>query len=286
MLNNKNIAIALDFDGVCKVTTQHKHYIMLSLLFTHLYELQRVSFTRLIEAYNHINFVSTEFAGKDRFICVNGLSDYLAGEGWPCRFDGINKAIQEIIKNNEKINRESLYKFIFYDDVKRLLAWSDEVNSKLKSLKEIKITDGLRENILELYADVADFYIVSTAPEECIKDSLEKESFPEIKKYFGQSTATKSEALSSLCHAGYDYIFMFGDSVEDSRACQLAKKSYSGDCLLIFVPVIPGQEEKCFITGRQIIKEVFDNNSETAIGLSESLIKEFDGKEAGRCLNR
>ncbi len=69
-----DVAIALDFDGVCKLFTKHKHQIMFTALFLHLREFQRVPFDVFREAYEYINFRSPDYAGKERFRCVDALS--------------------------------------------------------------------------------------------------------------------------------------------------------------------------------------------------------------------
>jgi len=53
-------AIALDFDGVCKLFTEHKHQIMSTLLFLYISDFQRVPLAEYKKAYGYINFVSIE----------------------------------------------------------------------------------------------------------------------------------------------------------------------------------------------------------------------------------
>lgn len=281
-LKQNNIAIALDFDGVCKLFTQFKHQIMFTCMFIHLSEFQRVPFNILRDAYNYINFESADYAGKERFVCVNGLAKYLSEKGYDCLLRDLDIIIDDLNFQGLKISENNLIHYQNKSDIARVITWSREVNQKIACLSQIGLTPGIEDQILKPFMGQTDFYVVSTAPESSIKSSMDQEEIECILRYFGQETASKAQVLFSLCRSGYDAVFMFGDSVEDSRAYQMAQKLYSGNCRLIFIPVIPGQEEKSFSTGKQIIEHLIKNNYEASIKLSEDLIGEFDGKEAGK----
>jgi hypothetical protein len=79
--------------------------------------------------------------------------------------------------------------------------------------------------------------------------------------------------------AGYRAVFMFGDSVEDGRASRAAQGQVPDGVTFIFVPVIPGAEERCFAEGNKIIRAIADNDLKTAGALSAKLAREFAGKE-------
>jgi hypothetical protein len=268
----------LDFDGVCKLFTAHKHQIMRTALFLHLREFQRVPWPVFEEAYRFINFRSP-YAGKERFLCAYALAEHLAGAGHNCRLPGLKTAVENLLAADRKISAPNLQSFQVYDDVVRALAWSAEVNERVAQLTEIGLTPGIKPHILDAFRNTHDFYVVSTASEAALPPLMEKEGITFIRRYLGQETATKAESLSALTRAGYRAMFMFGDSVEDSRASQAAQTQTPTDVIFIFVPVIPGNEERCFGTGNQIIRAVQDGDMATARALSEKLIAEFAGRE-------
>lgn len=279
-MSSSGIAIALDFDGVCKLLTDHKHQIMFTCLFLHCPKFQRVPFDEFREAYLHINFRS-RYAGKARFLCVTALSEYLAEKGHPCALPGMSHAVQELAGREAKISAPNLASYKDSPDVAGVLAWSDEVNQRLEQMTEIKLTAGIRECILDAFKGQCDFYIVSTATEDFMRNSLKKEGIDFIRTYYGQERATKTEALTELCQAGYEAVAMFGDSLEDSRASLAAAQVSPPGVAMVFVPVIPGDEKRCFETGGRIIGHLQRNDVGAARKLSADLQSDFDGNEAG-----
>lgn len=274
-------AIALDFDGVCKKFTDHKHQIMFTLLFLHLREFQRVPFDVYRKNYIYINFRSADYAGKERFLCVDALARHLAGEGYPCALPGLAAAVAELRAKCLKISEQNLLQYQTEPDVRRALEWSRAVNQHVAELSEIGLTPGIREHILRPFRDKAHFYVVSTATEEPLRQSLEKEDIRFIRRYFGQETASKAEALSALASAGYSAVVMFGDSVEDERASRAACQTAPANVPLIFVPVIPEDEERSFEAGERILKALIAGQLQAAEALSAQLQNEFKGREAG-----
>jgi phosphoglycolate phosphatase-like HAD superfamily hydrolase len=277
-LKKQDSAIALDFDGVCKLFTQHKHQVMRTCLFIHLYEFQRVPWDVFSEAYPYINFRS-EVAGKERFLCASRLADHLLEKGYGTDLPGLRKAVEALQKDNRKISADNVRDFQEYDDVKRALEWSDEVNDKVGKLTEIGLTPGISEYIFEPFRETCDFYIVSTATEETLQPLMEKEGIDFILKYMGQETATKEEALTALGKAGYNPVFMFGDSLEDSRASEKAGANLKDETDLFFAPVIPELEEESFSFGCEIINLGLAGASEKASALAAQRLEAFRGKE-------
>jgi hypothetical protein len=276
-----NVAIALDFDGVCKIFTEHKHQVMFTNLFLHMYEFQRMPFEELRNAYVYINFRSPDFAGKERFLCVDALSRSLVDKGYACDLKGLHRAVDTLRQQGQKINEKNLLPFSAADDVARLIAWSREVNQRLTQLAEIGLTPGIQRHIFTPFRGKADFFVVSTATEDSLRQSLEKESIDYIARYIGQETATKAEALLSLASSGYSAIVFFGDSLEDSRAAAEAKKNAPAASAVYFAPVIPGEEEKSFEAGRRIIEAAIAGKGKEAEQLSSQRAESFKGKEAG-----
>lgn len=275
-------AIALDFDGVCKLFTEHKHQIMSTLLFLHFPEFQKVPLEEYRKAYGYINFQSKNYAGKARFLCINALAEFLEKEkGYACKLSGLDNAIKTLADEGAKAGNVTLRRFSRDRDVKRALEWSAEVDAKVGQLTCIGLTPGIKKYILDAFREKIDFYLVSTATENSIRSSMEQEDIFFIRRYFGQETAGKSEALSALVNSGYKNVFMFGDSVEDSRASKAAMKETPEGVNLIFVPVIPDREEYSFMNGAEIINETISGNAGKAMEIATQLEKEFEGKEAG-----
>jgi hypothetical protein len=280
-LRKHDLAIALDFDGVCKLFTAHKHQIMSTCLFLHLYEFQRVPFPEYKQAYEYINFRSPDYAGKERFLCADALSRYLTDKGYPCSLPDLHRAVDDLIKQGKKIAAPNLLPYQRSDVVARALAWSDEVNAKVAKLTEIGLTPGIREHIFGPYRRVCDFYVVSTAAGQALPPLMEKEKITFILRYLGQETATKAESLVALSRAGYTAVFMFGDSIEDTRASTAAREHQPPEVQLLFVPVIPAQEERCFSEGHDIIKAVIQGKVPAARKQADRLAREFEGNEVG-----
>ncbi|MGI6086339.1 MAG: hypothetical protein ACOYCD_00110 [Kiritimatiellia bacterium] len=275
------LAIALDFDGVCKLFTEHKHQIMSTALFLHLREFQRVPFEVFRNAYVYINFRSADYAGKERFLCANALAEYLTQKGYPCALPGLHKAVSALRKSGRKISAANLKEFAADKDVTRALAWSEEINERVAMLTEIGLTPGVLPDILEPFHGKADFYVVSTATEEPLRASLEKENINFIKRYIGQETATKAEALIALGLCGYRDAAMFGDSVEDERASIAARQVAPAGHSLVFIPVIPGDEARCFAEGRKALTAMLEGRNPDAEKISAALSEDFKGREVG-----
>lgn len=275
-------AIALDFDGVCKLFTEHKHQIMSTLLFLHFPELQKVPFQEYKKAYGYINFYSKDYAGKARFLCINALANYLETEkGYACKFADLDKVVKKLTAEGKKVSNDTLKRYSEINEVKRALEWSTEVDLRLTQLTGIGLTPGIKEYILDAFKDKTDFYLVSTATEPSIRASMENENVFFVKNYFGQETGSKSEILTALAHSGYKNVFMFGDSVEDSRASKSAMSQTPKGVNLIFVPVIPDDEKQSFVKGAEIINKTMAGNADEGRKIAAELDKQFEGKEAG-----
>ncbi|MBU4199431.1 MAG: hypothetical protein KKG09_01515 [Verrucomicrobia bacterium] len=278
----RDLAIALDFDGVCKLFTDFKHQIMFTCQFLNLWEFQRVPFDAYREAYVYINFRSPDYAGKERFLCVNALAAHLAGKGYSCALPGLAAAVADLQRRNKKISEPNLLPYAeTAEDIRRAIAWSREVNLRVGRLTEIGLTPGIAENIFKPFRESADYFVVSTATEAALKASLEKDGIDFIRRYIGQETASKTEALTALCRSGYRAVFMFGDSLEDSRAAQAAAEQAPPEAQFFFVPVIPGDEERCFRTGRDIVRAAAAGRRDEALAQSCKLAHQFEGHEAG-----
>ena len=277
----KSIAIALDFDGVCKMFTEHKHQIMFTTLFLHVSEFQRVPFAEFRNSYVYIYFQHPEYAGRERFLCAWALSEYLTEKGYDCKLPGVDKAVRKLISEDRKISEVNLAEFADSEDVARMISWSHELNEKLELLNEIKLTPGIDENIFKKYRNQADYYIVSTATADSLEASLLQEGIDFIKKYYGQETATKSESLTALCQSGYKSVIMFGDSIEDSKSAKYAFDHAPDGINMFFSAVIPGKEEECFIKGNEMIEAIIQGRLDDARVIEKEQSEAFKGNEAG-----
>lgn len=277
----KEIALALDFDGVCKKFTEHKHQIMFTTLFLHLREFQRVPFEAFRDAYLYIFFRHPETAGRERFLCARALACYLAEKGYDCALTGIDEAVGRLQADGRKISEENLLDISQANEVRRLIAWSHEINEKVEGLTEIGLTPGIDRHIFAPFRERADFYVVSTATEAALRASLEQEGIDYIKRYYGQETATKSEALTALCHAGYRMVMMFGDSLEDARAARNAYEAAETGVEMFFCPIIPDDEAVCFERGQAMLDAIMENRTDEAREIEAKQKAAFAGREAG-----
>ena len=280
-LKEKKIALALDFDGVCKLFTEHKHQIMSICLSLNDRQLQRVPFEVYAKEYVYFKFRSKVFSGKERFLCASALADHFHSLGYDCKLDEMSRAVSELRAAGKKINAANLEPYSNLSQVASMLAWSNEVNENLERLTELGLTPGIKSNIFDPYLDKADYYIVSTATEESIRNSMLKEGIDFIKRYYAQDTCTKAEALTAMSRAGYEHVVMFGDSVEDTRASHTAAANVGSEEKVIFVPVIPGAEEESFVYGGRLVDCVMNGNIAEALQISKDRQGKFDGREAG-----
>ena len=277
-LKQHEVAIALDFDGVCKLFTPFKHQIMFTGLFLHAPAFQRAPFDALRSAYVLINFRSPKTAGKERFLCVHALSEYLVAQGYDCALPGYSKACRAILGEGKKINAQTLEPYADDPEVRELLDWSNEVNANVSKLTEIGLTPGLREHILDPFKGKADFYVVSTATAETLEESMLRDGVDFVLRYIGQETAGKAEALLAMRGAGYDSAVLFGDSVGDQDAAALARDSTSEPDRIVFAAVIPDEEPGSFEQGNAIVQALLDDDTAGAQSEATTLLDRFAGK--------
>ncbi len=277
-LKRHEVAIALDFDGVCKLFTQFKHQIMFTGLFLHAPAFQRAPFDALRSAYVHINFRSPETAGKERFLCVHALSEYLVEQGHDCALPGYSKACRAILAEGKKINAQTLEPYAGSPEVRALLDWSNEVNASVSSLTEIGLTPGLKEYILDPFKGKADFYVVSTATAETLEESMLRDGVDFILRYIGQETAGKAEALLAMRGAGYESAVLFGDSVGDQDAATLARDNAGEPERIVFAAVIPDEEPESFKQGNAIVQALIEDDLPAAQAAAAKLLDRFAGK--------
>jgi|GEM_PF-2366830 len=274
------VALALDFDGVCKKYTDHKHQIMFTNLFLYLREFQRVPFDAYRAAYIYINFRSPDYAGKERFRCMEALSRYLADRGHDCALPGVSRAVAALREQGRKLAEENLLPYAEADDVRRLVDWSREVNRRVGELTEIGLCPGIREHVFDPFRERTDMFVVSTASEQALRESLARDGVDWIRRYLGQETATKAETLVALARAGYAAVLMFGDSVEDARASTAARQA-TGEAPVLFVPVIPGEERASFAAAQPVVDAALAGDPDRAADLCDAQAAKFEGREAG-----
>jgi phosphoglycolate phosphatase-like HAD superfamily hydrolase len=212
---------------------------------------------------------------------VDALSRYLVGKGHDCDLPGLHKAVDSLKQQGLKISEKNLLTFTAADDVARVIAWSREVNQRLTQLSEIGLTPGIQEHLFTRFRASADFFVVSTATEDSLRQSLEADSIDFVQRYMGQETATKAEALLALVGAGYPLVVFFGDSLEDSRAAAHAVEHAPASSAVLFAPVVPAEEEQSFATGRRIIEAAQAGRIAEARQLSSKQAERFKGKEVG-----
>jgi hypothetical protein len=189
--------------------------------------------------------------------------------------------VAELLSQGKKIAAPNLQAYRQAEAVARALAWSDEVNARVAQLNEIGLTPGIRESIFEPFKGTCDFYVVSTAVGHTLPPLMEKEGIDFILRYLGQETATKTESLLALARSGYNMVFMFGDSLEDTRATSQAQPHIPQNVSLLFVPVLPGEEKRCFATGQEVIEQARAGHLAKAEIMCGKLAQEFNGKEVG-----
>ncbi|GIW86983.1 MAG: phosphatase [Isosphaeraceae bacterium] len=124
-------------------------------------------------------------------------------------------------------------------DLKRTLAWSEEVNRNVAEIvQEVPPFPLVRESLQRLQG-VADVMVVSATPGEALEREWTEHGLkPLVSLIAGQELGTKQEHLKRAAVGKYpaDRILMVGDAPGDRRAAEAHGA--------LFYPILPGREEE------------------------------------------
>ncbi len=155
-------------------------------------------------------------------------------------------------------------------DLARVLAWSVEVDSRIKDMVHgIPPFPGVKESLAKL-GGRADMIVVSQTPVEALQREWSEHGVDGAMNYMaGQEAGTKADHIRLAAVGKYpgSHILMVGDALGDLKAAQANEA--------LFYPIIPGQEEKSWQRFHQEAVGKFLAGS-FAGAYQSGLIAEFD----------
>ena len=227
------------------------------------------------EVWEFVNLYS-KTRGCNRFLAVAAALDFIAERPeFAARhiavppMTGMRKWITEETKLGNPALK-ALVEKTGSDELTRLLAWSNDVNSDIaRMVHDVPPFPGFEE-ILKSARERADIIVVSQTPlEALVREWKENRLDGYINFIAGQEHGTKKEHLQYAAGGKYapDHILMIGDAPGDLKAAK-------GNGVLFF-PIVPGREEASWAEfGREGLRRFFDGPFTGAY--QERLLAEFD----------
>ena len=247
--------IGIDSDGCVFDSMEIKHKECFCPAFINHFGLQAVSkYAR--EVWEFVNLYSTT-RGFNRFKTVIRALDLLA-DRHEVRIRKVEvpklNSLRDWVKRENKLGNPALEAEIERNpdpELKRVLAWSLDVNAAVKKIvRAVPPFPHVRESLEKLKKN-ADIVVVSQTPNEAlIREWQENEidSFAEL--ICGQELGTKTEHLQMVSEGKYpkEHVLMVGDAPGDLKAAQ--------DNEALFYPINPGKEEASW---NRFLNEAIDN---------------------------
>jgi len=266
--------VGIDSDGCVFDTMEIKQKECFCPAFIKRFGLQPASrFAR--EVWEFVNLYSKS-RGCNRFLAVQ-QSFKLMAERPIFAERGLNivpqPALDAWLKEESKLGNPTLAAKVraTHDPfLTQLLAWSVEVNERIKDLVFGVPPFSKVRACLEKMNPRADIIVVSQTPLEALRREWEEHHMLGYLDYIaGQEAGTKSEHLEYASKGKYpaDKILMIGDAPGDLKAAK------ANACL--FFPVIPGDEERSW---KRLHDEALDKffAGTYAGAYQAALLKEFD----------
>lgn len=249
-----NYIFCVDSDGCAMDTMTYKHEKFFGPIAADKYDVEdRETFQKNWEDIN----LYTKTRGVNRFVgLVMGLEsvDYKG-------VDNLKRWVDETSSLSNDSLEDEIEK-VGSDDLKKALAWSEEVN---KSVSEAEGFDkpfpGAKEGLKQL-ADNGTVYVVSSANKEAVESEWSRHGLLEyVEDLYCQDRGKKADVINQLIEQGNspENIFMIGDSPGDLEAAE-ANNTW-------FYPIIVGEEEDSWKTLRdevisQITADDFDQETQ------------------------
>ncbi|MCK9478616.1 MAG: HAD hydrolase-like protein [Firmicutes bacterium] len=260
----KKYFVAFDSDGCVFDAMEPKHKLCFGPAAVSVFGFEdfKDEFLRL---WNDINLYS----------CTRGINRFL---GLIDSFDKIKKTgrlvpdLEPLVKwtkQTDMLSAKSLENYVKNTDspvLKKVLQWSDAVNSLIEQTAESIVPFENAKSAFEIIANHADIAAVSSANTAAITREWEKFGFSKFAvEICGQEKGTKAQCLSKFKNSGYNHMLMVGDAPGDKKAAE-----ESG---ALFFPILPGNEERSWEALRdkyfpQFLNGMYDTNNE--------YIKDFD----------
>ena len=269
----KEYFIGIDSDGCAFDTMEIKHKECFCPAFINHFNLQAVSkYAR--ETWEFVNLYS-KTRGANRFLALLYTLDLLS-EREEVGKRGVKipelKNFKEWTKKETQLGNPALEKAAKKSgdpELKRILAWSEDVNSTVaKIVRNLAPFPFVKES-LEKIRSLADVVVVSQSTKEALEREWNENNISGyVKLIAGQEMGTKTEHIHYTTAGKYrsGRVLMIGDAPGDLKA---ARNNNA-----LFFPIIPGKEE---ISWEQFYTEGIERffNSTYAGSYEEALIEDF-----------
>ncbi|MEI7436078.1 MAG: HAD family hydrolase [bacterium] len=227
------------------------------------------------EVWEFVNLYSRN-RGCNRFLALQkalkliGARDVFAERG--IKIAGI-PALDMWIKEESKLGNPTLsvkVKSSHDPDLKKILAWSEEVNQRIEDVVfGVPPFPWVRPS-LEKIRTRADVIVVSQTPVEALEREWREHGIETLVNFIaGQEAGTKTEHIRYANNGRYaaEKILMIGDAHGDLKAAT--------DNQALFFPIVPGREE---LSWKRFLEEGCDKflAGTFAGAYQKELLKEFD----------
>jgi phosphoglycolate phosphatase-like HAD superfamily hydrolase len=266
--------IGIDSDGCAFDSMEIKHKECFCPAFIKHYDLQAVSkYAR--EVWEFVNLYSKS-RGCNRFLAVTSALALLAERPEVMARKVTVPALPGLaawIKRESKLGNPALEAELGRNpdpDLKRVYAWSLEVNERIEDIvRNVPPFPVLAES-LEKMQRKADVIVVSQTPQEALDREWDEHGIDRFVRFIaGQELGTKTEHITFAAGGKYptEKILMIGDAPGDLKAARGNKA--------LFFPVNPGNEEASW---QRFYDEALDRffAGTYAGSYEEALIAEFD----------
>lgn len=271
---SKEYFIGIDSDGCVFDSMEIKHKECFCPAYIKHFGLQRVSkYAR--EVWEFVNLYSRD-RGANRFIALAKCMDLMKERKEVLSRNAAVPALERMrawIKEETKLGNPALKAIVEQTGdaaLKALLAWSEEVNARVKDLVYGVPPFPFVQESLEKAMPAADMIVVSQTPCEALEREWKENKIDNFVQIIaGQEMGTKTEHLQLAAVGKYeaDKILMIGDAYGDLKAAKNAGT--------LFYPILPGNEEASW---ERFVKEALDKflNGEYAGDYEKGLMEELD----------
>jgi len=247
VMKNEEYVFCVDSDGCAMDTMTYKHQLFFGPLAAEVFNVtDKESF---LKEWDKINLFS-KTRGVNRYVgLVMGLE--FAGIG---SIDNLKNWVQ----TTDSLSNASLEKAILenpFDDLKKALEWSKQVNSKIKNYEGDALAFPGAVEGLEALHKLGKVFVVSSANKEAVEEEWQDQGLMlHIDDLYCQDRGKKEDVIAALIKDGYaaNKIMMIGDSPGDLAAAEQNS--------VAFYPILVGEEAKSWKELADSVSKAFVQN--------------------------
>ncbi|MDT2731799.1 HAD hydrolase-like protein [Streptococcus parauberis] len=246
-MKNEEYVFCVDSDGCAMDTMTYKHQLFFGPLAAEVFNVtDKESF---LKEWDKINLFS-KTRGVNRYVgLVMGLE--FAGIG---SIDNLKNWVQ----TTDSLSNASLEKAILenpFDDLKKALEWSKQVNSKIKNYEGDALAFPGAVEGLEALHKLGKVFVVSSANKEAVEEEWQDQGLMlHIDDLYCQDRGKKEDVIAALIKDSYaaNKIMMIGDSPGDLAAAEQNS--------VAFYPILVGEEAKSWKELADSVSKAFVQN--------------------------